>query len=106
MEIHKQIKNIELGDVEKDYDELKQMGADLKKGTTKVSDRCRVGNNIVDYFTFEERLRTKGKYDINFYEFVERIDEFSKKKFIQNMLLYYENVKNKNKTKNRFVDKV
>jgi tRNA1(Val) A37 N6-methylase TrmN6 len=103
MEIHKQIKNIELCHVEKDYDELKQMGVDLKKGTAKVSDRCRVGNNIVDYFTFEERLRTKGKYDINFYEFVERIDEFSKKKFIQNMLLYYENVKNKNKTKNRSI---
>jgi hypothetical protein len=103
MEIHKQIKNIDLCDVEKDYDDLKKMSVDLKKGTTKVSDRCRVGNNIVDYFTFEERLRTKGKYDINFYEFVERIDEFSKKKFIQNMLLYYENVKNKNKTKNRSI---
>jgi len=58
MEIHKQIKNIELCDVEKDYDDLKKMSEDLKKGTTKVSDRCRVGNNIVDYFTFEERLRT------------------------------------------------
>ena len=103
MEIHKQIKNIELCDVEKDYEYLKKMAADLKKGTIKVSDRCRVGNNIVDYFTFEERLRTKGKYDINFYEFVERIDEFSKKKFIQNMLLYYETTKNKNKTKNRSI---
>lgn len=103
MEIHKQIKNISLEDVEKDYDELKQMAADIKKGTSKVSDRCRVGNNIVDYFTFEERLRTRGKYDINFYEFVEQIDEFSKKKFIQNMLVYYETIKNKNNTKNRAV---
>jgi tRNA1(Val) A37 N6-methylase TrmN6 len=103
MEIHKQIKNIALCDVVKDYEDLKQMADSLKKGTTKVTDRCRIGNNIVDYFTFEERLRTRGKYDINFYEFVERIDEFSKKKFIQNMLTYYENVKNKNKTKNRAV---
>ena len=103
MEIHKQIKNISIEDVEMDYEDLKQMSDGIKKGTTKVSDRCRVGNNIVDYFTFEERLRTRGKYDINFYEFVERIDEFSKKKFIQNMLLYYENVKNKNKTKNRSI---
>jgi tRNA1(Val) A37 N6-methylase TrmN6 len=90
-------------DVETDYQELKQMAEGLKAGTTKVSDRCRVGNNLVDYFTFEERLRTRGKYDINFYEFVERIDEFSKKKFIQNMLLYYETTKNKNQTKNRAV---
>jgi len=103
MELHKQIKNISIEDVETDYQELKQMSDGIKKGTTKVSDRCRVGNNIVDYFTFEERLRTRGKYDINFYEFVERIDEFSKKKFIQNMLLYYETTKNKNKTKNRAV---
>lgn len=103
MEIHKQIKNISFEDVEKDYDMLEKMANDIKKGPTKISDRCRIGNNIVDYFTFEERLRTRGKYDINFYEFVERIDEFSKKKFIQNMLLYYENVKNKNKTKNRSI---
>ena len=103
MELHKQIKNISIEDVETDYQELKQMAEGLKTGTTKVSDRCRVGNNLVDYFTFEERLRTRGKYDVNFYEFVERIDEFSKKKFIQNMLLYYETTKNKNKTKNRAV---
>jgi len=92
MEIHKQIKNIALCDVEQDYEDLKQMADSLKKGTAKVTDRCRIGNNIVDYFTFEERLRTRGKYDINFYEFVERIE-----------LTYYENVKNKNKTKNRAV---
>lgn len=103
MEIHKEIKNISIEDVETDYQELKQMAEGLKAGTTKVSDRCRIGNNMVDYFTFEERLRTRGKYDVNFYEFVERIDEFSKKKFIQNMLLYYETTKNKNKTKNRAV---
>lgn len=65
------------------------------------SDRCRIGNDCVDYFTFEERLNTKGKYNVNFYEFIENIEEFKKKKFIQNMLLYYETTKNKNKTKNQ-----
>jgi hypothetical protein len=68
-----------------------------------MSSRCRKGNNIVDFFTFTERLRTKGKYEINFYEFVLKIEEFKQKKFIQNMLYYYETVKNKNKTKNQYV---
>ena len=69
----------------------------------KISPRCRTGNDVVDHFTFEERLKTKGKYNINFYEFVERIEEFKQKNFIQNMLTYYENVKNKNKQKNNMV---
>jgi 16S rRNA G966 N2-methylase RsmD len=65
--------------------------------------RCRIGNNFVDYFTFAERLNTRGKYDINFYDFVSRIDEFSQKKFIKNMLDYYGTVKNINKQKHTLV---
>jgi hypothetical protein len=57
---------------------------------------------VVDYFTFPYRLETKGKYNINFYEFIERIDEFKEKKFIQTMLTYYKDVKNKNNKKNEF----
>ena len=34
------------------------------------SPRSLVGNNVVDYFTFTQRLETKGKYNINFYEFI------------------------------------
>jgi hypothetical protein len=68
-----------------------------------MSARCRTGNNIVDYFTFTERLKTKGKYNVNFYEFVANIEIFKNKKFINNMLTYYENVKNKNKTKNNYI---
>jgi hypothetical protein len=40
---------------------------------------------------------------VNFYEFVERIEEFKEKKFIQNMLNYYATVKNKNGQKNEYV---
>ena len=29
-----------------------------------ISERSKVGNNIVDYFTFRYRLETKGKYDL------------------------------------------
>ena len=52
---------------------------------------------------YKKRLETKGKYNIHFFEFVEKIDEFKQKKFISNMLEYYEKVKNKNNTKNKYI---
>lgn len=95
----KQIKNISFTDVEDEMNKLIKIGKDA----SNMSPRCRTGNNIVDYFTFTQRLHTRGKYNANFFEFVANIDEFKKKKFITNMLTYYQNVKNKNKTKNGMV---
>jgi predicted RNA methylase len=97
--IAKQIKNITIGDVEEEMNKLIQIG----KTADTMSSRSRIGNNVVDYFTFTQRLETKGKYDISFFEFIERIDEFKKKKFIQTMLTYYKEVKNKNNTKNEYI---
>jgi len=94
--ISKQIKPITLEKIKREFQILQNIDA-------KEMSVSRKGNDIVDYFTFTERLRTKGKYNINFYEFVEQIEEFKKKKFIHNMLNYYEKVKNKNKTKNEYV---
>lgn len=98
-EISKQIKNISFNIVEKEMNELIKIGINANK----MSARSRIGNNVVDYFTFTQRLHTKGKYNINYYEFINNIEEFKNKKFIQNMLNYYENVKNKNKTKNKYI---
>lgn len=97
--ISKSIKNITMDDTKSDYDKLVQIGS----SASTMSPRCRTGNNVVDYFTFKERLHTRGKYDVNFFEFVEQIEDFKKKRFIQNMLVYYETVKNKNKTKNTYI---
>jgi predicted RNA methylase len=97
--IAKQIKNITMGDVEEEMNKLIQIGY----SADTVSSRSRTGNNVVDYFTFRQRLETKGKYDISFFEFIERIDEFKKKKFIQTMLTYYKEIKNKNNTKNEYI---
>ena len=93
------IKNISLEDVEKDFLKLKNIGNNAES----ISERSRIGNDFVDYFTFKERLNTKGKYNINYYEFISNIEEFKKKKFIKNMLLYYEKIKNKNKYKNDYI---
>ena len=97
-EIAKQIKDITLEDVEEEMNQLIEIG---KKADT-ISERSKIGNDIVDYFTFVQRLETKGKYDINYFEFLVNLDTFREKKFIQNMLKYYEDVKNKNKTKNEY----
>jgi 16S rRNA G966 N2-methylase RsmD len=93
------IKNISINDVEIEMNELIKIGKDAHT----IGPRSRTGNNVVDYFTFVERLDTKGKYDTNFFEFIQNIDEFKKKKFIQTMLTYYKDVKNKNNTKNEYI---
>ena len=82
-----------------DYEKLKNIG----KNADKQSSRSRIGNNVVDYFSFVERLHTRGKYNCNYFEFIHNLDFFEKKKFIQNMLVYYKTVKNKNGKKNQYI---
>jgi len=97
--IASKIKDISKERIKEEYRELKTIGANADK----KSERCRVGNNIVDHFSFVKRLETKGKYDVNYFEFITNIEDFEKKKFIKNMLNYYEREKNKKNTKNRFI---
>ena len=97
--IANKIKPIYIEMVNSEMEKLIKIGKDAHT----MSSRCRTGNNVVDYFTFVHRLKTKGKYNINFFEFIVNIEEFKKKKFIQNMLHYYDTVKNKNKTKNEYI---
>jgi len=98
-QIANKIKDITVADLEEDMGKLIQIGKDAYT----MSSRSRIGNNVVDYFTFRQRLETKGKYDISFFEFIQNIEEFKKKKFIQTMLTYYKDVKNKNNTKNEYI---
>jgi tRNA1(Val) A37 N6-methylase TrmN6 len=97
--ISKLIKNITIETIDKEMNELIKIG----NNAHNISSRIRTGNNIVDYFTFTQRLHTKGKYNINYFEFISNIEEFKHKKFIQNMLHYYDTVKNKSKKKNEYI---
>ena len=99
MQIAKQIKSITIEQVENEFIELQNIGSNAYN----QSERCRIGNNVVDYFSFLQRLHTRGKYNVNYFEFIANIDLFKEKKFIQNMSTYYETVKNKNKQKNQFI---
>lgn len=102
-----QIKPINFDNVLEDFHKLKRLcpfkipREGCREGTSLPNSR--IGNNTVDYYTFTERLNTKGKYNASFYDFVENIETYKEKKFIRNMLHYYETVKNKNKTKNEYV---
>jgi 16S rRNA G966 N2-methylase RsmD len=96
--IAKEIKPITLEDVDREMNQLINIGT----GACNIGPRSRIGNGVVDYFTFVQRLETKGKYNTNFYDFLQNIDEFKKKKFIKTMLTYYAEVKNKNGTKNEY----
>ena len=97
--ISRYIKQITPTDAVTDFLKL----TDIGPNAAIISPRSRVGNNVVDFFTFKERLNTKGKYNMNYYEFITNLEEFKKKKFINNMLTYYRDVKNKNKTKNEYI---
>jgi len=99
IEISRKIKNITESIAIQDFIDLQQIG----QTAASMSPRCRKGNDSVDYFTYCQRLDTKGKYNASFFDFLENIEEYKKKKFIKNMLQYYEEVKNKNKTKNEFI---
>ena len=93
------IKNIDKKQICEEMEKLIEIG----ENSNQASPRCRIGNNLVDYFTFIERLNTKGKYNINYFDFLENIELYKKKKFIKNMINYYSTVKNKNNTKNNYV---
>ena len=64
--IANKIKNIKISELENEMNELIKIG----KNAHTIGPRSRVGNNVVDYFTFLQRLETKGKYDTNFFEFL------------------------------------
>ena len=92
-EIARQIKPISWQTVEKEMQALQTLDV------TQLSPRCRVGNNVVDYFTFVQRLETRGKYNVTFFDFIENLEEFRTKKFIQTMFTFYEKVSKKEKNK-------
>ena len=79
------LKNISFDKIKKDWFTIKQMGLqDLEN----INERSKIGCDIVDYYFFEQRLKTKGNKGIHFYEFVENIEYYKTKKYIQTLLSY------------------
>lgn len=99
LNIARSIKPIQHKKIQDEWNKLVTIG----QNAHECSSRCRTGLNILDFFTFEERLETKGKYNVNYFEFISNIDEFKRKRFIANMLDYYKITKNKNMKKNEYI---
>lgn len=85
-------------DIEKDFKNIKSIGCRLKVGA-----RSRVGNKVVDAFTLEERLHTKGDQGISFYDFWECRDHFAKKDYVRKMLNFYKGRKTSAIRKHRYI---
>jgi hypothetical protein len=102
-EIAYAIKPITHSQMSEDFRKLQKLFAQEDSAVDNISYGIRSGNNAVDYYTFAERLETRGKYNANYYDFLSNIDEFKKKHFILNMIHYYDTVKNKTRTKNNYV---
>ena len=86
--IANQLQHISLNSITKEYFKLQTTSCAEAK---KASNRIRLGNKIVDAFTFVERLHTKGHQNVSFYEFWENRKYYKQKKYIQKMLTFYEN---------------
>jgi len=88
------LKQILLESVREEWSILKGMSLeDLEH----INGRSRLGCDIIDYYFFEHRLKTKGNKGINFYEFVEKIEFYKTKAYIQTLLAYCDK-------KNRYVN--
>jgi hypothetical protein len=84
------IQTIPMQTVHAEYSKLRQMScSDL----LRTSGRTRLGNKIVDAFTFVERLHTKGHQNVSFFAFWEKRNVYKKRPYIQKMLAFYKNRK-------------
>ena len=68
------VRKIDMENVEKDYDKLIEIGKDAEKYSFKE-----IGNKIIDYYTFTQRLETKGKYNCNYFDFLENYASYQQK---------------------------
>jgi hypothetical protein len=85
LEVATQVKQITLQEAINDFRILEKLGTDLC--IALVKGESRVGNKFIDYFTFEERLATKTRKGMNFYEFVLDL-EYHQRPYIKKLLLY------------------
>lgn len=98
-EICKELKDIPLEIVHKEWEILKELTLEALQ---KINGRSRLGCDLLDYYFFEQRLETIGNKGIHFFEFVEKIEFYKTKKYIQTLLTYCET---HNRYKNSLIKK-
>ena len=83
-----ELKTTTLAAVRREWDKIKAMTLEELEALTG---RSKLGCNIVDHYFFAERLITVGKKLINFLEFVENIEYYKTKKYIQTLFTFCDN---------------
>lgn len=83
--IANQIRPISFEDV---CDEWNKIILTLTDGILERNGRCSLENRIIDYYFFDERLNTRGKNGVSFYEFVNDIDTYTNKGYVKNLINY------------------
>ena len=81
-----QLNPISMAKIQRDFKALQTMSY---KEIVDTSSRATLGNDIVDYFTLDERLHTKGHQKVSFYEFWNQRKKYMKKPYVKNMLSFY-----------------
>ena len=71
-----------------DYTKLEEVGCDK---LTTIPPLSKIGNKVVDFFTFPQRIETKGKTGLNFFDFWDTKSFYAKKPYIQRILAYFKN---------------
>jgi tRNA G10 N-methylase Trm11 len=87
-QIIKELINVSSLDAKKDWIELHSLSSDKLEN---LNGRSRIGCKILDYYFFEERIETIGNKGINFFNFVNDIEFYKTKKYIQTLLTYCDN---------------
>lgn len=87
-QIVKELKDVTFPEVLKDWLEIVSKPPEVIE---TLNGRSRLGCNLIDYYFFEQRIETIGNKGINFFQFVDDIDNYKKKKYIQTLLTFCDN---------------
>lgn len=81
------LKNIPLETVIKEWSKLKELTIEE---ISNLNGRCRLGCDLIDHYFFKNRLETIGNKGIHFFDFLENIEFYKSKKYIQTLLTFCE----------------
>ena len=76
---------ITLEDAREDFKKIDDLTCETLK---KMPPKSKVGNDAVDFFTYQERLNTKGNKHISFFDLYTNKDFFMEKTYVKNILAY------------------
>lgn len=87
-QIIKELKDVTFEKAFKDWSEIKNK---TPEEIQNINGRSRLGCNLIDYYFFEQRIETIGNKGVNFFKFVDEIEFYKKKKYIQTLLTFCDN---------------